>query len=124
EVSREIRPAILAEAARWGGLRGTPPRTPDDDWEPAVALLEKVMTSNAAVFLDRLRSVAFLPALEGPQFRSAAGPPAAESAFIITGAAECRLELTHIGTGTTEPPPGTYRLIEGQPLEITARPEG
>lgn len=121
-ILEEIRPAILAEAARWGGLHDTPPRTPDDDWEPAVARLEEVMSDNAPVFRDRLRALDFLPAVPQPQFFAAAGPDATGPSLIIAGANEYELDLGHNGNGTTTPPIGTHQLLEGQNLALAAHP--
>ena len=77
EIVAEIRPAILAESARWGDVRREPPLGPDD-WEAAQQAIAAQMPGNGARLLEQARALGYYPLFDPPAFGQPAGPFADE----------------------------------------------
>ena len=73
--------AIIAESARWGDYRRTPPYTRDNDW---IAEQQRLLTNwfpqRTAIVLEYLRGAGFYPAVDPPKFAEpkTIGPGAVE----------------------------------------------
>ncbi len=70
----EVRPAMIAESARWGDLHGTPAKTPAD-WEARVAL-EKTgwFDIRTPIFISLLQARDLYPQTDAPIYTIAATP--------------------------------------------------
>jgi hypothetical protein len=68
-IADEIRPAILAESARWGDVRQEPPLGPAD-WEAAQQAVAAQMPGNGAKLIAQARGLGYYPALDPPGFSS------------------------------------------------------
>jgi hypothetical protein len=72
-----VEPALFAESARWGGVRGTL-RTVQDHWRPRLQrMLNQYFPARNAVVLAQLRSYGLYPKLDAPEFVPGGGvvPP-------------------------------------------------
>ncbi|MBI9071783.1 MAG: lamin tail domain-containing protein [Melioribacteraceae bacterium] len=63
----QIDLAIIAESARWGGVKRSPARNRDNDWLPAVNyLINTYMPQRGDVILSQLKSKNWYPAFQPP----------------------------------------------------------
>jgi hypothetical protein len=69
-----IDEAIIAESARWGGTRRTPPFTRDDAWLPERdRIANDWLLSRPAAFLEQCRRENLYPWVEAPTFNRSGG---------------------------------------------------
>ena len=87
----EMDMAIIAESARWGDYKSTPPRTKDDDWLPAVedgilaSYLQASPNTRRDVVLTQIRDMGWYPTVDAPEFNQHGGSIASGFALTITG---------------------------------------
>ncbi len=56
--ARELETAIVAESARWGDANVNPPRTRDDDWQPAIDdVVDNFFPRRTEITIEQLRAV-------------------------------------------------------------------
>ena len=67
----EIDLAVIAESARWGDSKVSPPRTKDDDWIPAINwILENYFPTRTEVVLQQLVNDLLYPNIDPPVFKN------------------------------------------------------
>jgi hypothetical protein len=63
--------AIIAESARWGDAKVHPPRTKDEDWQPAVDwVMDTFFSDRTGVVLGQLKNDNLYPDIDPPVFSS------------------------------------------------------
>jgi hypothetical protein len=73
--AQELDRAIIAESARWGYYRRTPPFTRDQDWlAEQRRLVESYFPQRAAILLRQLRVAGLYPRIAAPVFHPSGGP--------------------------------------------------
>ncbi len=70
----QINSAIIAESARWGDAKVSPPRTKDDDWLPTInAIVSNFFPTRTSVVLSQLRTKGWYPNIDPPTFNQRGG---------------------------------------------------
>ncbi|MHC4417534.1 MAG: lamin tail domain-containing protein [Planctomycetota bacterium] len=64
-----IEDAVVCESARWGDEVTNPARTREDDWRPAIQIVDNRMQGNVATFIAALRTEDLYPSIDPPIFR-------------------------------------------------------
>jgi hypothetical protein len=82
--AKEIEFAIIAESARWGYYKRTPPLTKDNAWLPEIFwIVNTYLPARTAVALEQFRTVGWYPNIEAPAFSHPEGSVPDESALEI-----------------------------------------
>jgi hypothetical protein len=104
----EIDLAVIAESARWGDSKVSPPRTRDDDWLPAVNwILNDYFPARTEVVLQQLKDDLLYPDIDPPVFKNGSADVLDNSITLSSGS---KIKLVNNNTGQT----GTiYYTIDG-----------
>ena len=122
EWAEQINEAIIAESARWGGTRRTPPFTRDEEWVRERDRISKEwLPRRVGQFLDQCRSENLCPRLEAPTLSRPSG--LIESGFEVHLAAPAgTIYFTTDGSDPRRPFEGTIatgaRAYQGAPLRL------
>lgn len=69
ELADVIRPAMVAESARWGDTHSAVPRTPDNQWEPYITtMIDTFFSGRSEIFVEQLRARGLFPDVDAPVF--------------------------------------------------------
>ncbi|MFH1195861.1 MAG: lamin tail domain-containing protein [bacterium] len=69
--TEEIDMAIIGESARWGDLYSNPPRTKDDDWQPAIDdIIDNYFPLRTGIVLNQLKQVDLYPDIDPPVYKN------------------------------------------------------
>ncbi len=67
--------AIIAESARWGDAKVSPPRTKDDDWLPQInSVINNYLPFRTDIVINQFKSKGWYPSVAAPSFNKHGGP--------------------------------------------------
>ena len=123
----ELKVAILAESARWGSCRRTPPYTRDDDWFPEQRrLLQEYFPQRTRILLRQLQSAGLYPRVPAPTVITAPVPQGVGRWVTLTGEANPG-SVVYYTTNGVDPRvprqnlPAEGAQIFGHPFEVMAQ---
>ncbi len=95
-----IETAIIAESARWGDAKVHPPRTKDEDWQPAVDwVLNTFFSDRTGVVLGQLKKDNLYPAIDPPAYSSSGSDIPDDGVNLPAGSAIRLLNVNAGGKG-------------------------
>ena len=133
ELTHEVRDALVAESARWGGYHKRPdenkipidePYTRDEFWELEVNWVEKVwMEKRNQVVIRQLQEIGLYPMINPPQFSHAGGEVSAGTQLALRGDGEVYFTLNGSDPRDANSPQrqiGKTALLYQNPIRLSA----
>ncbi|MDM7926038.1 MAG: carbohydrate-binding protein, partial [bacterium] len=92
-----IETAVIAESARWGDAKVHPPRTKDEDWQPAVDwILNTYFSDRTEVVLGQIRNDNLYPSIDPPAYSHSGSDILDDGVSLPSGS---RIRLRNVNAG-------------------------